>query len=878
MKRNLIVKIVLALAILASTSYFSYRNYVTRYIDKENTSNIASNYNLSENIKYSLDSLSSEKKSQIITNIKTSSNILSLSFEDIDDRENIEEILKLLDEYDVKATFFVSGIKAAEDPEIIGEIKKHGHEIGSQTLGNHKYMENLSTEELATDFCKTNEIIGDITGNKPELLKCNSTIYNDKVLSTAYSSGNKYVVDSDHFINYQSFKNYDQVDGYIKRISNGTIISIKLSGVLDDSEYDNVKKDEKPAIDKDAGTTESNKEPNKEEDIVKTVEWILKSLNIQKIEIVQVGNLKNITTDNNTNLLNTKLLKQDNPITKSNNEPNILNKSNLLYVNNDQNDKTEDNSNKSQVTTENEINMLNYKELVEKNNGKLAPYVSKFYTTQRALTYTFRGLSNEATLDKVLECLNENNIKGTFFVTKEEILKYPDRIDKIIQSGNEVANGGVTNGSKLLDESPEDICKEIYEVDELLRKHGINTNAYMPGYGYVNEKVQEALSSINSLDGLKKYELFTYSKAPIISKYKNMSPEKIIDDYFNINSYTSLQKGEIVYFRLDSNLFEDNNTLPNLIRLLTNNYVKNGYIHKFEEDSKTYKLVQNPLNYSVVTLKNLQNTFELGSQLGRYKLQGDNINSLPKRTKEDALSIMYKNYIGNEDVNLADFSEEERSVMDKTGAIDTKGESTIFFTFDDWGGDVVVNEILDVLDKHKVKGSFFVISKNIDINSNISNSNPNLLRTIALKGHDIGSHTYNHDMLDTNKDELSISLDRSYSSMANIIGDLNSLKPYFRPPTLLVTKHGLESVFESGYEYAINGNISTHDYASGSSQEIVDYISDSLVKGDGNIVVMHMNNQAYFTPEALDIFLTNNEKGLYGEKYKIAKLSDYLDK
>ena len=41
---------------------------------------------------------------------------------------------------------------------------------------------------------------------------------------------------------------------------------------------------------------------------------------------------------------------------------------------------------------------------------------------------------------------------------------------------------------------------------------------------------------------------------------------------------------------------------------------------------------------------------------------------------------------------------------------------------------------------------------------------------------------------------------------------------------------------------------------------------------------MHMNNQAYFTPEALDIFLTNNEKGLYGEKYKIAKLSDYLDK
>jgi hypothetical protein len=51
-----------------------------------------------------------------------------------------------------------------------------------------------------------------------------------------------------------------------------------------------------------------------------------------------------------------------------------------------------------------------------------------------------------------------------------------------------------------------------------------------------------------------------------------------------------------------------------------------------------------------------------------------------------------------------------------------------------------------------------------------------------------------------------------------------------------------------------------------------------LVKGRGNVVVMHMNDQAYYTAEALDIFLTNNEKGLYGEKYKIAKLSDYLEK
>ena len=53
-------------------------------------------------------------------------------------------------------------------------------------------------------------------------------------------------------------------------------------------------------------------------------------------------------------------------------------------------------------------------------------------------------------------------------------------------------------------------------------------------------------------------------------------------------------------------------------------------------------------------------------------------------------------------------------------------------------------------------------------------------------------------------------------------------------------------------------------------------MEDGLEKNKGNIFIMHMNNQAYYTPEALDKFLTNNEQGKYGDVYKIAKLSDYL--
>ncbi|MEA4827100.1 MAG: polysaccharide deacetylase family protein, partial [Clostridium sp.] len=411
----------------------------------------------------------------------------------------------------------------------------------------------------------------------------------------------------------------------------------------------------------------------------------------------------------------------------------------------------------------------------------------------------------------------------------------------------------------------------------LLKERGITTNAYMAGYGYADGEIQEAVSAMTNISSFKNYELFTCSKAPIIHKYKDMSAEEIVHDYFNINSYVSLRKGEIVYFRLDSDLFKNDDIIPNIVELLTKNYVRNGYVNRYNEKSQSYDLAEKPLGYSVVTLCNLQNTIETPSQLGRYNIINTTI-PMEKRNYEDALGMMKTNYIGNKYVDLSDFSDDEKLFIDKDGTIDTNGENVIFFTFDDWGGDPIVNGILDVLNKHKVKAGFFVISKYTDVNSGISNINPNLLRTMALNGHDIGSHNYNHELLEASREELEVSLIKSYDVMSNIIGDLHSLRPYFRPPTLLLRKEGLAAVFESGYKYTISGNITTHDYERPSAQEIADYIKEELVKGKGNVVVMHMNDQSYYTAEALDIFLTNNEKGLYGEKYKVAKLSDYLEK
>lgn len=861
---------IVCLMSIGGISYISFSNKIkndTFEINRENNS---------ENCISSIKNI--DGKAKIIKNVCTPKNLIALSFEGIQDDEDMKEILNLLKSYDVKSTFIIAGIDSAENPEIIKEIKKEGHELGSSTLSNEsRNMEDLSEEELIKNFSKSNKIIENITSEKANLIKCKGTNYTDDILEAAYASGFKYVLENSDYLNYQSFKNYEQVQNYIKRVKSGSIISIKLNGVLDETEYSKKESEEKPAIDKKSGI----KEKNEEEDninIVQIIEWVLKALNENKKEIVQVTRFAGMQPDEvdilqEKELLNTLNTKVANGYYKNS----ALKKSHRKSIEKP-NSKVEVKNSKNLTTTieeksniyEDIVSKVNFNEVILKNNKKLAQVNSNIYTIQNSVSYTFRGLSDEKTLDYVLKTLKSINARGTFFVTKDDIEKYPDRIKKIISYGNEIGNGGITSSSKLLSKSIEDICKEIYEVDVMLKGIGVTTKAYMPGYGYINSNIQEAISSLNEIDELKGYEIFTYSKAPITVKYSNWSADQIVKTYFNTGTYLSLRKGEIVYYRLDANLFNDKNTIGDIIKLLTKNYVDNGYIHKYNSQTKSYDFVQQPLGYSVIPIKEIQINKDM-----RYKIN-EKPKVLRKRNVNETPKFIKNNYIGNIYSELNGFTENEQTEINKDGTINTNGTSALFFTFDDWGSDVIINQILQVFNKHNVKATFFVVSQYIDPDSGVSNSNPNLLRTIATYGHDIGSHSYKHETLETEKEQMMLSLSKSYTALNKVAGDLGTVKPYFRPPTLYVSKSGMESVFETGYDYLISGNISTHDYEVGSTEELLSHMEEGLQKNKGNVFVMHMNNQAYYTPEALDKFLTNNEQGKYGDVYKVAKLSDYL--
>ena len=83
---------------------------------------------------------------------------------------NMEIILRILEETDTKASFFVLGWVAEKYPEVVKEIKKRGFEIGSHTH-LHKLAYNQSKKEFSKDVDRSIKVLQDITGDKVRMFR-----------------------------------------------------------------------------------------------------------------------------------------------------------------------------------------------------------------------------------------------------------------------------------------------------------------------------------------------------------------------------------------------------------------------------------------------------------------------------------------------------------------------------------------------------------------------------------------------------------------------------------------------------------------------------------------------------------------------------------
>ena len=79
--------------------------------------------------------------------------------------QNTLKTLDLLDDFKTKATFFVLGWIAEQNPRLIREIVSRGHEVASRGF-YHRSLRHLTPEEFRQDLRKTNRVLEDAGGQK----------------------------------------------------------------------------------------------------------------------------------------------------------------------------------------------------------------------------------------------------------------------------------------------------------------------------------------------------------------------------------------------------------------------------------------------------------------------------------------------------------------------------------------------------------------------------------------------------------------------------------------------------------------------------------------------------------------------------------------
>ena len=88
---------------------------------------------------------------------------IAITFDDGPSGRYTGRLLDGLKERNVKASFFLIGENAKENPELVERIYKEGHLIGNHTY-SHVQMTHLSEEAAVGEIERTDQVISEITG------------------------------------------------------------------------------------------------------------------------------------------------------------------------------------------------------------------------------------------------------------------------------------------------------------------------------------------------------------------------------------------------------------------------------------------------------------------------------------------------------------------------------------------------------------------------------------------------------------------------------------------------------------------------------------------------------------------------------------------
>ncbi|RJQ32172.1 MAG: polysaccharide deacetylase family protein [Actinobacteria bacterium] len=156
---------------------------------------------------------------------------VSLTFDDGPNPKYTPDILDILKNKGVKATFFVVGSHVKRYPDIARRIVEDGHDIANHTY-NHRELVRSSKETIVKELDKTNLAIADITGVSTNLFRPPRGLHSKTSRQLIEEKGYKIILWSLSSVDWQNPPPSRIINRVKKYVKGSSIILFHDSGSL----------------------------------------------------------------------------------------------------------------------------------------------------------------------------------------------------------------------------------------------------------------------------------------------------------------------------------------------------------------------------------------------------------------------------------------------------------------------------------------------------------------------------------------------------------------------------------------------------------------------------------------------------------------------
>jgi len=163
-----------------------------------------------------------------IYEVSTSKKIIALTFDISWGNKTPEPVLQVLQQNDIRCTFFLSGPWVKQHPKITQSIVKNGHEIGSHGY-RHINLSNLSKSEIKEEINKAHQFIKDTTGVEPTLIRTPNGDYSNHVIEGIHECGYEAIQWGTDSLDWMNPGVKTIVDRVTKKVHPGDIILMHAS-------------------------------------------------------------------------------------------------------------------------------------------------------------------------------------------------------------------------------------------------------------------------------------------------------------------------------------------------------------------------------------------------------------------------------------------------------------------------------------------------------------------------------------------------------------------------------------------------------------------------------------------------------------------------